>query len=136
MKAFTLVAFFLLLQAHCAAAGTDSAAWGPWRAPHQSSQKTPADHSAAELSILRYGIGFFQNYISPVDGPRCPMTPTCSTYALQALHRHGPTLAIMLTVDRLLHENNPLEHKHPIPGPDRIRYRDPLENNDFWLPNP
>jgi putative component of membrane protein insertase Oxa1/YidC/SpoIIIJ protein YidD len=88
------------------------------------------------MSILRYGIGFFQEFISPVDGPRCPMTPTCSDYALQALDRHGPALAIMLTVDRLLHENTPREKTHPVPGPDRVRYLDPLDNNDFWLSTP
>ncbi|WP_052464535.1 membrane protein insertion efficiency factor YidD [Geoalkalibacter subterraneus] len=116
-----------------AKANAQAPSWGPWQVP-AARNSAPVD-KGSDMSILRYGIGFFQEFISPVDGPRCPMTPTCSAYALHALDRHGPALAIMLTVDRLLHENTPREKTHPVPGPGRIRYFDPLDNNDFWLPN-
>ena len=108
--------------------------WGPWDEPLPEPVLQPSE--GAELSILKYGLDVFRRYISPVDGPRCPMHPTCSSYAEQALDKHGPWLGIMLTVDRLLHESDPREHRHPVAGPDRIRYRDPLENNDFWLNSP
>lgn len=61
------------------------------------------------------------------------MYPTCSTYALQALERHGPVVGTFLTVDRLLHETSKQEQTRPMQGFERIRYYDPLENNDFWL---
>jgi len=86
-----------------------------------------------ELNPLVQGVRFFQKFISPVDGPRCPMYPTCSTYALQALQRHGPVLGSFLSVDRLLHETTPAEQTIPLQGFERLRYYDPLDANDFWL---
>ncbi|NIQ95790.1 MAG: membrane protein insertion efficiency factor YidD [Desulfuromonadales bacterium] len=105
-----------------------SAEWGPWEAPVK-----PARDDPKQLSVLRYGVRFFQKYISPVDGPRCPMAPTCSAYALQALDKHGPVIGTMMTVDRLFHESDPREHRHPVNSGGRIRFYDPLENNDFWF---
>ncbi|MFW6387601.1 MAG: membrane protein insertion efficiency factor YidD [Thermodesulfobacteriota bacterium] len=100
-------------------------------AQHSHPQKK-ADYSS-ELNPLVQGVRFFQKFISPVDSPRCPMYPTCSTYALQALRRHGPVLGSFLTVDRLLHETSPEEQTIPLEGFERIRYYDPLDANDFWL---
>ncbi|MCA1796282.1 MAG: membrane protein insertion efficiency factor YidD [Geobacteraceae bacterium] len=85
------------------------------------------------LNPLVQGVRFSQKFISPVDSPRCPMYPTCSTYALQALQRHGPVVGSFLTVDRLLHETSPEEQTIPLEGFERIRYYDPLDANDFWL---
>jgi len=92
-----------------------------------------AGGSRDELNPLVQGVRFFQKFISPVDSPRCPMYPTCSSYALQALHRHGSVLGSFLTVDRLLHETSPAEQTIPLEGFERIRYYDPLDANDFWL---
>lgn len=91
---------------------------------------TPHDQT---LNPLVQGIRFFQRYISVVDSPRCPMYPTCSAYALQALDKHGPVLGSFITVDRLLHETNPLEQTEPLSGFERERFYDPLSRNDFWL---
>jgi len=104
--------------------------WGPWET--QESRKVVAKGSE-DFHPLKWGIRFFQRYISVVDGPRCPMTPTCSTYALQALDKHGVAMGTFMTVDRLYHESNPREHRHPVPYADRVRFFDPLENNDFWF---
>jgi len=35
-------------------------------------------------------IGVYQRMISPLLGPTCRFHPTCSTYAIQAIHRYGP----------------------------------------------
>jgi hypothetical protein len=61
------------------------------------------------------------------------MYPTCSAYAIQALDKHGAALGSFITVDRLLHEGNPSEKKHPITGYGQLRFYDPLSANDFWL---
>ncbi len=92
----------LLASPSGATASTPAPSWGPWQVP--AARHSPPADEGSDMSLLRYGIGFFQNFTSPIDGPRCPMTPTCSAYALHALERHGPALAIMLTVDRLLRE--------------------------------
>jgi len=108
--------------------------WGPWKTPATSQnhkgQSPLGDGSGGPLQLA---VRFYQRYISPVDGPRCPMYPTCSTYALQALDKHGPLMGVFITVDRLYREIDPHEHQQPIVKGDYIRFYDPLENNDFWL---
>ncbi|MBO4878737.1 MAG: membrane protein insertion efficiency factor YidD, partial [Clostridia bacterium] len=39
--------------------------------------------------ILVYLIRGYQRYISPMHGPRCRYTPTCSQYAIEAIETHG-----------------------------------------------
>ncbi|MFF8017886.1 membrane protein insertion efficiency factor YidD [Streptomyces sp. NPDC007929] len=41
--------------------------------------------------------------VSPTRSACCPYTPTCSTYAVQALHRHGALRGGRLVLSRLLH---------------------------------
>ena len=38
---------------------------------------------------------------SPWVGRNCRFQPTCSEYALEALHRHGPIRGLALTVRRI-----------------------------------
>lgn len=101
--------------------------WGPW--------ETPRERTVPQLdsSPFDQAVHFFQSYISPIDGPRCPMYPTCSAYSRQALAKHGPWIGAMLTVDRLIHENDPREKQQPVRVGGRMRYADPVSNNDFWL---
>lgn len=47
-------------------------------------------------------IKFYQYVISPLLGPRCRFYPSCSTYALEALQRHGTIGGSYLTFRRLL----------------------------------
>jgi putative membrane protein insertion efficiency factor len=122
----------------CASGWAGSDTWYPpghEGAPRKEAKRrhSHAPEAGDDLNPLVQGVRFFQKFISPVDSPRCPMYPTCSTYALQALHRHGPVVGSFLTVDRLLHETSPEEQTIPLEGFERIRYYDPLDANDFWL---
>ena len=47
-------------------------------------------------------IGFYRRFISPILGPRCRFTPTCSAYGLEAIQKHGPWKGGWLTLKRLL----------------------------------
>ncbi|SEA55135.1 putative membrane protein insertion efficiency factor [Desulfuromusa kysingii] len=117
---------FLLLCLNTTTAFT--ADWGPWEV-----KKAVDVRQETTTSVLQTAVQLFQKYISPVDGQRCAMYPTCSAYSLQALRQHGPLLGVFLTVDRLYHEGDPIEQQHPINKWGYIRFYDPLENNDFWL---
>lgn len=44
----------------------------------------------------------YQLFISPLLGPRCRFTPTCSNYGIQALKTHGFVKGSWLTVRRVL----------------------------------
>ncbi len=46
-------------------------------------------------------IRFYQLCISPVLGPHCRFTPTCSQYAIEAIKNHGVIRGLALTVKRI-----------------------------------
>ena len=48
---------------------------------------------------------FYQRFISPMCAPRCRYYPTCSSYALGALHTHGLVKGTILAVWRILRCN-------------------------------
>ncbi|MDD5713094.1 MAG: membrane protein insertion efficiency factor YidD [Smithellaceae bacterium] len=115
-------------------------AWGaapptPFQKP--ASQGT-ATATAEEPESLPAGffltaLRFFQNYISPVDGDRCPSYPTCSAYAVAAVKKHGFVLGYLMTVDRLIHEYDARQDSPVVWVDGTARFYDPVENNDFWL---
>ena len=46
--------------------------------------------------LLVLPIRFYQICISPLLGPSCRFTPTCSEYARQAIIKHGPFKGLYL----------------------------------------
>ena len=59
--------------------------------------------------LLLLPIYFYQKCISPMIGPSCRFTPTCSQYAVEAIKKHGPFKGFCLAVRRILrcHPGNP-----------------------------
>lgn len=56
--------------------------------------------------ILIGMIRFYKKYLSPLKGhATCIYTPTCSTYAIQALEKHGVIKGSMLTIWRIMRCN-------------------------------
>ncbi|MES2331559.1 MAG: membrane protein insertion efficiency factor YidD [Bacteroidota bacterium] len=57
------------------------------------------------LIILSYPfillIKIYQYIISPVIGPKCRFTPTCSHYAEEALRKHGIIKGAWLSIKRI-----------------------------------
>ncbi|SDP26903.1 hypothetical protein SAMN05660199_03532 [Klenkia soli] len=47
-------------------------------------------------------IGFYRRGISPLLGPRCRFTPTCSEYAQEAVQVHGAARGAGLAVVRIV----------------------------------
>lgn len=82
--------------------------------------------------ILIQAIRFYQHYISPVIGDRCLMYPSCSSYAVQAIKKHGCLIGSVMTSDRLIHEANETDQAPAIEKEGDSRYYDPVSGNDFW----
>ena len=61
--------------------------------------------SKALVWLLVLPIRFSQLAISPLLGPSCRFTPTCSEYARQALMKHGPIKGLYLAIWRILRCN-------------------------------
>lgn len=75
--------------------------------------------SCLSVKILR----FYQKYISPLFGPCCIYSPTCSQYALEAIQRHGMLWGIYLATRRILRCHplhaggfDPVPQTHPFFG--------------------
>lgn len=52
--------------------------------------------------FLLLPIYFYKGAISPLTPPSCRFTPSCSTYAVEALRRHGPFKGLYLAIRRIL----------------------------------
>jgi len=52
--------------------------------------------------LIVVALRFYQWAISPLLPPACRFHPTCSSYALEAVRRHGAIWGSLLTVWRLL----------------------------------
>ncbi|MBN8786439.1 MAG: membrane protein insertion efficiency factor YidD [Terrimonas sp.] len=46
-------------------------------------------------------IRLYQVVISPILGPKCRFTPTCSQYGIEAFKKHGLIKGLWLTVKRI-----------------------------------
>ena len=53
------------------------------------------------VALLSAPIHAYRYCISPLLAPACRFSPTCSTYALEALHLHGPIKGSWLALRRL-----------------------------------
>lgn len=52
--------------------------------------------------ILLLPIHFYRKVISPLLPPSCRYTPSCSTYAVEAIKKHGPVKGLILAIRRIL----------------------------------
>ena len=76
-------------------------------------------------STAHVGFRIWQRGISPGDGPRCPMQPTCSAYSKQAFSEHGLG-GYILTFDRLMRDGD--TSGYPL-APDGLHVLDPLDDH-------
>ena len=57
------------------------------------------------LKILNYlliiPIKLYQILLSPLIGPSCRFTPTCSNYAIEAINKYGPVKGLWLAIKRI-----------------------------------
>ncbi|MCP3871736.1 MAG: membrane protein insertion efficiency factor YidD [Desulfobacteraceae bacterium] len=78
-------------------------------------------------------IDFFQEHISAVDGNRCGMYPSCSSYASQAIEKHGPIIGWIMACDRLVRcGRDETKTSMRVVINNQQYSHDPLEANDFW----
>ncbi|MDY6822565.1 MAG: membrane protein insertion efficiency factor YidD [Thermodesulfobacteriota bacterium] len=103
--------------------GGDTTVDGATSKPSGAVMKTAADDA----------ISLFKKYISPIDGDRCPMHPTCSQYSSNAFQKHGAIMGWIMTCDRLMRcGRNELAVSPRIFVNGKPKCHDPVESNDFW----
>ncbi len=65
----------------------------------------------AMKALIIYPVRIYQLFISPVLGPRCRYSPTCSQYMIEAVQTHGVIKGLWLGIKRLS-KCHPLGHRH------------------------
>ncbi|MBN1380151.1 MAG: membrane protein insertion efficiency factor YidD [Deltaproteobacteria bacterium] len=133
------IIFMVVMAAPCYS--TDAESFTPWDfsdrsaiAKTSSKSKTEAESTGAVLWIK--AVRFYQNHISAVIGDRCPMNPSCSAYSIEAIKKHGFFIGVVMTADRLIHENNEMDLAPLVKVKDEYRFYDPISYNDFWWYKP
>ncbi|MBI39924.1 MAG: hypothetical protein CMF59_10010 [Leptospiraceae bacterium] len=88
------------------------------------------ESAPAGLGLLDAMVEYHKETGTHMDGPRCPMYPSCSAYAYHALRKHG-YFGFLLALERLFfREGGELSDRYPL-APRNLsespRYLDPLE---------
>jgi hypothetical protein len=108
---------------------------GPFDSPGHPVTAEAAPARAPTPAIpIPLPIGAYRRLAS-FQGPRCPHRPSCSAYAAEAMHRHGPLLGSFIGVSRLLRG----ERSSALRLLDRDAdggLLDPLEAATFFLSGP
>lgn len=77
----------------------------------------------AVLGVLQGLIRLYRFFLSPFVGRQCRFYPTCSSYAQEALERHGPIKGLFLTGARVC-SCHPWSGRHGLdPVPDQFEWR-------------
>ncbi|MEL6317812.1 MAG: membrane protein insertion efficiency factor YidD [Pseudomonadota bacterium] len=79
--------------------------------------------------LVALPVHFYRYVISPLKPPTCRFQPTCSSYALEALAKHGAARGTWLTIRRVA-RCHPWGGSgyDPVPEPDAVRRHDGLKD--------
>lgn len=78
-----------------------------------------------DLTPFSLMIRLYKKYLSPINSSRCPMYPSCSSFAAQALRFHGEK-GLIMTFDRLLRCGQDLKDYTLIVKKGRVLHYDPV----------
>jgi len=130
----TIISVWIILGASTGFGGGNP--FEPWEFGDRPASHSTVKHEKGSVSLparmALEGLNFFSEYISKVDGDRCPMYPTCASYSRQAFRKHGFLVGIVMTADRLIHESNEMEYVPRVKVGGTMRYYDPVSWNDYW----
>jgi putative component of membrane protein insertase Oxa1/YidC/SpoIIIJ protein YidD len=71
-------------------------------------------------------IEVYQRWVSPAKGSSCPMSPSDSAYARQAVRKNGIIIGMLQGFDRLHRCGHDLEKYPLVTTPTGLRYADPV----------
>jgi putative component of membrane protein insertase Oxa1/YidC/SpoIIIJ protein YidD len=75
-------------------------------------------------------LSVYKRYISPAKGTSCPMEPSDSTYASQAISRYGLFRGILMTADRLHRCGHDVGHYEIVRTGRGLKYFDPIDPSE------
>ena len=116
--------------------GSDAGGFVPWELsrPGEDAPGTDPGRRAGGgimIGLVRFYQSRLRGFRKP--GAACPSYPNCSTYALQAMRKHGALLGSFIYVDRFWREATTAGKPPFVNHRGRKLHYDPLEWNDYWL---
>lgn len=90
-----------------------------------SNQIPFAEGGKEDLTPFSWMIKLYKRYLSPVNSSRCPMYPSCSSFAAQALRYHREK-GLIMAFDRLLRCGRDLEDYTLLFKRGRFLHYDPV----------
>ncbi len=124
---------FLLIFA-CSMQGQNLQGIGRWEKKeiHYANQSLGTENNNNQINIDRSFTGIFISIyrvlISDADGDRCPFTPSCSGFFVEAVHRTNFAEGILLFMDRFTRDANPVNRKENYRFDSKQgRFFDPVE---------
>jgi hypothetical protein len=121
--------FLLLLLLPRPGPCSNAALKGPPPAPPRVAAADREPETSSVRLVFLGAIGLFQKWVSPIEGPRCGFSPSCSAFGHQAIREQGPLRGVAMTADRLMRDT---VFTAPGPGytvlPDG-HYFDPVSRN-------
>jgi putative component of membrane protein insertase Oxa1/YidC/SpoIIIJ protein YidD len=136
IKLSILLFVFSIVYGDLAIAAADQfrSPWSQKKESHQETTINAFDNPSTLGVVFDFYVSLFQRYISPVDGARCQLYPTCSQYARLCIRKHGGALGFIMSADRLLRDNFGVSQYYPMVWHhNRYFYFDPPRANDFWF---
>lgn len=92
----------------------------------------PTDGAPAASPLIRFYRGPL-DHLSSVRQGQCPMHPSCSEYADQAIAKHGPLIGWTMALDRLMRcGRDETRRNRKIRVNGDVLFYDPVEENDEW----
>ncbi|MCF1783198.1 membrane protein insertion efficiency factor YidD [Lactobacillus mulieris] len=89
--------------------------------------------------LLIFLVRAYQKFISPILPPTCRYYPTCSSYMIDSLRKHGPLKGLIMGIARII-RCNPFVRGGVDPVPDHFtlrrnphpeKYEDPIIAKKF-----
>ncbi|MDY7001633.1 MAG: membrane protein insertion efficiency factor YidD [Thermodesulfobacteriota bacterium] len=132
MKKIILLLIFLFL--------ADPASGGSLlRGPKKTQPQGPiyqADASLADQGVFKKiilsPVLLYRTLSGSISQDKCSHHPSCSTYCILTIKKHGILIGSVMAFDRLQHESNEARFSPLIKVNGAIKVHDPVENNDFW----
>ncbi len=89
----------------------------------------PSQSASVKETSSGLWFSLYDKWISPVDGDRCRMRPSCSHYSREALTKHGVLKGMLMTLDRLQRCGYDLDSYHRYFENGVERFSDPVSAN-------
>ena len=123
----------------CVSPSLHSQSWETWEKVSAGGFTKVQDQAKRHRSdpLFRKMLNYYQDNVSPRQGPKCPASPSCSSFTLTAMSENGAVLGFIMGMDRIyFRENFDMKYlKHYLPvnlGNNIIKVYDPVKANNIF----